>query len=469
MEKACTTILVGKDASLDNATLIARNDDTFLPLTPQRFIVQPAYHDEDKTWRSNQNNFVAKLPKNGMRTTFTPNADVEHNGYFGETSINEKNVALSATESVYGNPNALAYDPWVKDGLAEDSLQNLVAPYITSARQGVQYLGALIKKYGSPEGNGVLFSDSDEVWYMEIVTGHHWAATKIPDDCYAVAANQVAQQTIDFNDADNYQWSEGLQEFVASHHLNPSVDGEFNFRKIFGTDTQKDRHYNTPRVWYAHKCLGEEVGNPESSELPFIRKASKKISVKDVQQVLGSHYNETQFDPLGQGSDEDKLRYRPIGLNRTQNAHVLQIRSDVDESVAAIMWMCFGMPSFAPFVPFYANAEQTDERWANTPLEYDFNSAYWLYRTLSMLVESHHAHFIQKDVDFLTSSYQNALMLLKKYDRAASQSSDVVATLTDANHQIAEFFRKQTEALIGQLVMQGLTLSQLTFDMDKNL
>ena len=42
MESACTTILVGKKASLDGSTMIARNDDTFMPLTPQRFYMNPA-------------------------------------------------------------------------------------------------------------------------------------------------------------------------------------------------------------------------------------------------------------------------------------------------------------------------------------------------------------------------------------------------------------------------------------------
>ncbi|EOA08137.1 dipeptidase A [Pediococcus acidilactici D3] len=206
--------------------------------------MQPAVHGRQEIWRSTQNGFEAPLPADGYRTTMTPNVDVEGLGYFGESSINEKNVAMSATESVYGNPLALAHDPFVEDGLAEDSLQSMVAPFIDSAREGVLYLGKLIKKYGSPEGNGVLFADKDEVWYMEIVTGHHWAATKIPDDAYAIAANQVAQDYIDFNDPQNYLWSEGLQEFVEKYHLNPDKS-TFNFRKIFGTDNEKDRHYNT--------------------------------------------------------------------------------------------------------------------------------------------------------------------------------------------------------------------------------
>lgn len=71
-------------------------------------------------------------------------------------------------------------------------MQTSVLPYIHSARDGVQYLGKLIAKYGSPAGNSVLFSDKDEIWYMEIVTGHHWVAERIPDDCYAATGNRVA-------------------------------------------------------------------------------------------------------------------------------------------------------------------------------------------------------------------------------------------------------------------------------------
>ena len=37
---ACTTILVGKKATIDGSTMIARNDDTYSPITPQKFIIQ---------------------------------------------------------------------------------------------------------------------------------------------------------------------------------------------------------------------------------------------------------------------------------------------------------------------------------------------------------------------------------------------------------------------------------------------
>ncbi|WP_311407782.1 C69 family dipeptidase [Liquorilactobacillus uvarum] len=471
MEKACTTILVGKKASIDGSTMIARNDDTFLPLTPQRFVMRPASKKSAGKLVSNQNGFTAELPAKSFRYTATPNADVEHEGVFEESSINEKNVAMSATESVYGNERALAYDPWVPNGLAEDSLQTMVAPYIESARGGVQYLGKLIAEYGSPEGNGVLFSDKNEVWYMEIVTGHHWAATRIPDDAYAVAANQVAQQQIDFNDGDNYLWSEGIRDFVSQHHLNPDKE-VWNFRHIFGTDTKKDRHYNTPRVWFGQRYLNPSIEqDPMSSELPFICHAKRLIGVKDLEYILSSHYNETKYDPLGNGCEADRLKFRPISLNRTQNSHILQIRNNVSSEYAALMWICFGVPSFAPYVPFYTNANDTDSSWSETPLEYDVQSAYWMYRTLSMLVESHHAEFIQDDLDYLKDCRQAQLRLLDEIDDAASNKKGeaLTAFLTQQNYQVAAAMRTKAMKMIGHFVTKGLTLSKLTFNMDKNL
>ncbi|KRN88875.1 C69 family dipeptidase [Ligilactobacillus ceti] len=470
-EQACTSILVGKKATIDGSTMIARNDDTFMPITPQRFLMQPAAQNRHEILKSTQNGFQAPLPTTGYRATMTPNVEVQEKGLYGESSINEKNVAMSCTESVYGNEKALAYDPLVSDGLAEDCMQHMVAPFINSAREGVRYLGDLIKKYGSAEGNGVLFADQDEVWYMEIVTGHHWAATRIPDDAYAIAANQVAQQQIDFNDPDNYMWSAGLQEFVIEHHLNPDREG-FNFRRIFGTDNNKDRHYNTPRVWYGQRCFNPStIQEPTSSDLPFICRAERLLAVEDLEYILGSHYNETQYDPLGQGSQEDKVRFRPISLNRTQNAHVLQIRNDVPKENAALMWICFGVPSFAPFVPFYTNAHDTDPAWSETPLKYDIKSAYWMYRTLSMLVESHHSNFIQKDLDYLKDLREKQRTMIADFDQKVQNltPAEITDELTQANYAISAAMKDKTMQMIADLVVEGLTLSKLTFDMDKNL
>lgn len=466
---ACTSVLVGKKASLDGSTLIARNDDTALIDMPIHFVIRPAT-DQAQTIKSFLNGFNAIMPAKGYRYQAVPRVAVEQYGVYEESGFNEKNVGMSATESIYGNEKVLAYDPLVVDGIDEDTIVQLILPYIDSARAGVERLGKLIARYGSAAGNGVLFSDVNEVWYMEIVTGHFWVAQRIPDDAYVVTANQVAIQQINFSDKQNFAWAIGIQTFVQEHHLNPDKIG-WNFRHIFGTHTQKDHHYNTPRVWYAQQYLdGKSDEGPESDELPFICYANHKISVEEIEFILGSHFNETEFDPLGHGQAKDKLRYRPIGLNRTQSSHILQARSTVPIEQAAIMWLAVGYPSFSPFVAFYANAKQAPGNYRETPLSWTSNSAYWLYRTLPVLVESHYDQFKQMDLDYLKASQQYQRTYIVQTNLVAEKLAgmDLTNYLTKRNEQLAKVLLQRTEQLIGQLVTQGIYLSQLTFDLTKS-
>ncbi len=469
---ACTTILVGKKASVDGSTMIARNDDTFRPITPQKFIIRPAAKNESgrkiKSWL---NKFELDLPENAQAVPAVPNVDYKNRGYYDESGINQENVAMSCTESTYGNERALAYDPLVKDGLDEDCMQSVVLPYIHSARNGVEYLGKLIAKYGSPAGNSVLFGDKNEIWYMEIVTGHHWVAQRIPDDAYAIAANRVSIEQVDFADTANFMWSEGIQEFVADHHLNVDHQG-WNFRHIFGTYSQQDRFYNTNRVWYGQKYFNPEIEqDPTDGDLPFIRRAAKKITREDIEFVLGSHYQNTPYDPFGKGTDEEKHRFRPIGLNRTQNSHILQIRKDVESDKAAIMWLCIGGPTFTPFVPFFANMNDTDPSYNNTSMEYNLNDAWWYYKSLAALVETHYPQFVQLDTDYLNELNQYYRRRVEDVIAQAQgkTGAELTSYLTRANQETVAYTRKRSEKLWAQMMIDSINMSKLTFNMDENL
>ena len=469
---ACTTILVGKKASVDGSTMIARNDDTFRPITPQKFIIRPAAKNESgrkiKSWL---NKFELDLPENAQAVPAVPNVDYKNRGYYDESGINQENVAMSCTESTYGNERALAYDPLVKDGLDEDCMQSVVLPYIHSARNGVEYLGKLIAKYGSPAGNSVLFGDKNEIWYMEIVTGHHWVAQRIPDDAYAIAANRVSIEQVDFSDSDNFMWSEGIQEFVADHNLNVDHQG-WNFRHIFGTYSEQDRFYNTNRVWYGQKYFNPEIEqDPTDGDLPFIRRAAMKITREDIEFVLGSHYQNTPYDPFGKGTEEEKHRFRPIGLNRTQNSHILQIRNDVDPDKAAIMWLCIGGPTFTPFVPFFANMNDTDPSYNNTSMEYNLNDAWWYYKSLAALVETHYPQFVQLDTDYLNELNQYYRRRVEDVIAQAQgkTGAELTSYLTSANQETVAYTRKRSEKLWAQMMIDSINMSKLTFNMDENL
>ncbi|MFT8401766.1 MAG: C69 family dipeptidase, partial [Lentilactobacillus diolivorans] len=227
---SCTAVLVGKKATVDGSTMIARNEDAGSGINPKRFVVVTP-EDQPSEYVSTFNNFRLKLPESPLRYTETPCADTS-DGLWGESGINTDNVAMSATETEFTNTTMLGLDPLVNDGIGEEAMLTVVLPYIHSAREGVKRLGDLVTKYGTCESNGIAFSDTDEVWYFETVGGHHWAAERIPDNTYVIAPNQTGIQEIDFNDPDHYMYSTDLKEFAEKNHLNKSPQN-FNFRDIF--------------------------------------------------------------------------------------------------------------------------------------------------------------------------------------------------------------------------------------------
>ncbi|KRK89264.1 C69 family dipeptidase [Lentilactobacillus sunkii] len=383
---SCTAFLAGKKATVDGSTMIARNEDAGGGINAKRFVaVNP--EDQPREYISTFNQFRTKLPDNPLRYSSTPNADVS-DGVWGESGINTDNVAMSSTETEFTNTTMLGLDPLVPDGIGEEAMLTVTLPYIHNAREGVKRLGAFITKYGTCESNGIAFSDSDEVWYFETVGGHHWAAERIPDDAYAVAPNQTGIQEIDFSDHDHFMYSDDLKEFAEKNHLNKARNG-FNFRDIFGEDTQADHYYNTPRVWYGQKMFNPEIEqDPESRTMPFTRVADHLISVEDIAFFLSSHYQGTDFDPYGKtGTEESRLRYRPIGMNRNQEMHILQIRPGFPAEHAAIHWLAEGVNEFNAPVPFFANCTDTPDNFKNTPLRTTTESFYWLNKLVAMLAD----------------------------------------------------------------------------------
>jgi dipeptidase len=253
--------------------------------------------------------------------------------------------------------------------------------------------------------------------------------------------------------------------------LNPDHEG-WNFRHIFGTYTEQDRHYNTNRQWYIQKLFNPEIEqDPQDGDIPFIRKAAKKITKEDIEFALGSHYQDTPYDPFGKGTDEEKHRYRPIGLNRTQNAHILQIRSDVPEDRAAIMWLCIGGPTFTPFIPFFANMNDTDPSFNNTSMDYNMNDAWWYYKSFAAIVESHYPQFVQLDTTYLTelNRYFRGRVEEIIKDSEGKSGDELTEFLTKENQKTVAHTRKETEKLWGQMMIDSINMSKLTFNMDENL
>ena len=110
---ACTTILVGKDASYDGSTIIARNEDSANgEFCPKRFIVVKP-DEQPRHYKSVLSHVEVDLPDEPLQYTAVPNADLKE-GIWGEAGVNEANVAMSATETLTTNERVLGADPFVE-------------------------------------------------------------------------------------------------------------------------------------------------------------------------------------------------------------------------------------------------------------------------------------------------------------------------------------------------------------------
>ena len=201
---ACTTILVGKKASYDGSTMIARNDDSGSGhFTAKKFVVvQPEEHPA--VYKSVLSHVEIPLPGDPMRMTAMPNA-VEGKGIWAAAGVNAANVGMTATETITSNPRVLGADPLVvyqpamgdtpevPGGIGEEDIVYLVLPYIHTAREGVQRLGQLLLGQALPlalfgdKSTEKLFVQSDHL--AAIVPDRRENATDCRFTCIAMAAS----------------------------------------------------------------------------------------------------------------------------------------------------------------------------------------------------------------------------------------------------------------------------------------
>ncbi len=478
----CTTILVGKRATYDGSTIIARNEDSpngeFCPKRMQ--VVLPA--DQPRHYRSVISHLEIDL--SGLvpvRYSAVPNALTDE-GVWAASGINDHDVAMSATETLTTNERVLGADPLVElrpavgkpgdpdyqpevpGGIGEEDIVTLVLPYVRSAREGVLRLGSLLERYGTYEMNGIAFSDLDEVWWLETVGGHHWIARRVPDDCYVTMPNQLGIDRFDLSDAErrgkSYLCSPDLRTWIADNHLDLTVrtTGEpgdvFNPREAFGSASDVDHIYNTPRSWSMQRWLNPHGSvwegpnadyTPESDDIPWMRRPEHLITIEDVKHVLSLHYQGTEFDCYGaRGTEETRNRYRPIGINRNDQLSVLQLRPYAPEGLRGVQWMAFGSNPFNALVALFAQVDEMPEYLSNTSAQVSTDSFYWTNRLIGALADS---------------CFNGCAADIERYQQKVGALGHRMLTLGDAheaakaNERLVRELRRQTGDLLAKVLL----------------
>ncbi|WP_246183986.1 C69 family dipeptidase [Pandoraea anhela] len=382
----CTTIIVGKGASIDGSIIVARNADApsakdwaadfvYHPPSKGGYVVQSRF----------QNTFSYRMPENLTGYSGLPQPGTGGLS-FEEAGFNDYGVGISATETIFSNDRVLKVDPYRKrDGVVEEVIPSILLPQAKSAREGVILLGQLIDRYGSGEGFGIAFVDKDEAWYFENAGGHRWVAVRVPDDAYFVSANQSRIGVIDVADTANVIASRDLVDFAQRNGLfDPQQDKAFNFRKVFGRDNDFDRVYNYPRIVEVQSSFSPDRDNRhrEVNDFDDFIKPANKLSVTDVARALSGYYAGTAQDPYT--SRNPSATVRPVSVYRAYQSHILQVRPALPMPLAHVQYIDFGISALGIYVPFYWGAK-VPESYRQSSVEIDDASALWKFRKVQLL------------------------------------------------------------------------------------
>lgn len=455
---SCTTILVGKNASYDGSTIVARTEDSQNGVfTPKKLIVVKP-EDQPRHYKSVLSTFEIDLPDNPVRYTAVPDA-IAKDGIWGEAGINVYNVAMSETETITTNSRVLGADPLVESGIGEEDMVTLVLPYVKTAREGVLRLGKILEEYGTYESNGIAISDVNEIWWLETIGGHHWMARRVPDDAYVTNPNQLGSDYFEFGNPDEFLCDPDLEHFVTEHHLILDQEGKgFNPRYAFGSQKDKDRHYNTPRAWAIQRFLNPEIEQDSRSfEIPWYQKPYRKVTIEDVKYVLSNHYQDTIYDPYGPEGDHVSQRtFRTIGINRTSQTAILQLRPNKPQETTGIQWISYGSMPYNTAVPFFTQVDTTPDYFANTTAKVTTDSFYWANRIIAGLADPHYAHHVGDLDDYQETTMAWGHARINKVDRALAAGETV--DFEAENQAMSDQIQEATDQLLDKILLDASNL-----------
>ncbi|HEL2550656.1 C69 family dipeptidase [Streptococcus suis] len=410
--QACSGFIIGKGLTTDGSILYGRTED--YPYPPnngahnKNYIVVPATaYAKGDMLVDESFGFTAPHLANEFKYTSTPDAarGDGSNGNFGAHGFNEKGVSMTATVTAIPNKKVLAVDPLVTaGGLGEAILIDYVLPRVTSAREGIELIAKTIDEKGSAEGNIVIIADKNEVWYMEILSGHQYVAIKFPEDKYAIFANTYYLGHVDFTDTENVIASAKVEEVAKQAENYMMVDGKFHIAKSYGPENYADG--DRSRTYAGIKLL--DPASPvtyEDAVYDLLRQPtdpSRRFSLQDtfaLQRNRFEHLPEFRPDDeagkVKQGDNgandqaADATYKYALGNENVIDAHVYQINSSLPSAFGGTVWLGLAQTRNTPYVPFYGIVTDTYEAFKNRSASYDTNSWYWTVQNIDKMAISH--------------------------------------------------------------------------------
>ena len=388
--KACTSYYVGKDCTKDGKTMYGRTED-YSPRKDKVYkVIQPEKVGKNAmfTDKTGATTFEAPIKvETTYRYTICRDSEGAEDGYFGEFGTNTKGVSMSATTSAYLPQSIQKFDPYVdaydseKGGITEENLADYVLCQASSAREGVELLADVVDTYGAGEGNGLFIADKNEVWYVELLTGHNYCAIKMPSNKAAIIPNCFVIGDVDLSDKANVIASPNLVKLAKNNGFYVAAqDGKGDINVKLSYSGKGYAAHNADRIRGGQYLLSRQDNTgiyDADYQDPFF--TCKNVTVEKMYELAGYRYEDMNFGR--------NITYR-IGSRRTAEAHIFQIDSSMPTELATVQWFSMASPDYSTFVPFYgALLTDVSKAYKTEAQQPNSRAAYWIFRNIGYLCE----------------------------------------------------------------------------------
>ena len=389
---ACTGVYIGKKVSTDGNFIIARTNDTQGVRATRVTVVPRVEQDPNRKMPvDNEDDTFADVPATTFKYTGTPFMDSTRRLIGVEMDdavcVNEYGVAMTMSVTAFSNKAAMTADPWVPTGITEFTMDQMVITTSKSAKEAAQNLVHLIDQFGSSETNIALIIDQQEAWYVEMYTGHQYAAVKLPDDKVCAFGNEFNLEYL--SDYEDSIVSENLEKLAVDNGFAVYGDsGELNLLLTYaGPETVQN--YSHMRTWIGHKLLAPSGYGDYNKEdkYPLAFAPDNKVSLQTVMEILRNRYEGTEYSPDETGRKD----MRVIGTDTSMSVHIVDMNPNLPPAIAGTTWVCLAPAVYGVFVPLnILCSEPSDAYAANQPegMLYQFESdkyPYYTYKELNTL------------------------------------------------------------------------------------
>ncbi len=391
---ACTGIYIGDGVSENGSSYMGRCEDVGYNYVKIFGVSEARDYPDDYVYTDS---YGFSMPYGGHVYRYTYIKDSALQGEtmddfeaYAEAGQNEKGVSVSATVSTYGGQAPEKADPLDDStGICEISITTILLGKAATAKEAVDLLANIVDTYGAGECNQITISDPDETWYFEIVSGHQYAAIKLPPDKVLINPNIMMLGVIDVTDTENVVASENLVSLAQENgFLVTDESGKIDVAKTYSNKNSGSGQYvrYMQGLFYINRAEAETIkvdfgavdNNSKTDALvTLLHDPDRKMSTLDIMHLLSTRGEGTPYD-----QNAGTAKYS-IGNNRQAECHIFETRSSMPIGLATIQWQNVCPSEFSIYIPYYSAAVTgVLEQYQEESLTYVDNSMFWTFASI---------------------------------------------------------------------------------------